>query len=203
MLGVLVFATFGLAAARTSIRQLDFKNFSYPWSGPPGWRDRLEWQDGSDRKNVRLVNGRWRLDTEGGEEAAMFSGLMLEAVEFADVTDSGKEDAVVVLRFDTGGTQYSHYVYLYSFAAGKPTLLAFFHSGDRAYSGLYRVYGEGGKLVVELYDPERRSGDCCSSGFVRTRYRWHNGKFEVFGSHEFGTTEAPSRVPVTVFGTHI
>jgi predicted dehydrogenase len=200
---MLIFVTFGVAAVRTSIRQVDFKNFSYPWSGPSGWPDHLEWQRGSERQDVQLVKGRWRLDRGRGKDDPRFSGLTLETVEFADVTDDGKEDAIVVLRFDTGGTQYSHYVYLYSFGAGKPKLLAYFHSGDRAYSGLYRVYGEGGKLVVELFDPEKRSGDCCSSGFVRTRYRWHNGRFEAFGGREFGTPTARSRLPVTLFGTHM
>ena len=149
------------------------------------------------------MDGRWRLDAEDGEDQSLFSGLTLEAVEFADVTDDGKEEALVILRFDTGGTAYSHYVYIYSLAAGKPRLLAYFHSGDRAYSGLYRVYGEGGKLVVELFDPEKRTGDCCSTGFVRTRYRWRDGRFEALGAHEFGTPKAPSRLPVTVFGTHM
>ena len=202
-LGVLILIACEMAVAETSVRQVDFKNFDYPWSGPPGWSNRLEWQETSERRHVRLVHGRWREDTEHEESGPRFSGLTLETVDFADVTGDGNEDAIVVLRFDTGGTQYSHYVYIYSFAAGKPKLLAYFHSGDRAYAGLYRVYGEHGQLVVELFDPEKRSGDCCSSAFVRTRYRWHNGSFEAFGEHELGTPKAPSRLPVTVFGTHM
>jgi len=108
----------------------------------------------------------------------------------------------VVLRYDTGGTQYSHYVYLYSLKAGKPKLPAYFHTGDRAASGLYRVYGKNGNLVVELFDPNKRSGDCCSTGFVRTSYRWHEREFDAVGAQAFGTVRERSRVPVTVFGTH-
>lgn len=39
--------------------------------------------------------------------------------------------------------------------------------------------------------PEKRSGDCCSSGFVRTRYKWHNGRFAVFGPSEPVALEEP------------
>ena len=111
----------------------------------------------------------------------------MQSVEFADVTGESKEDAIVVLEYLTGGTQKTHYVYIYSFDDGTPKLLAYFHSGSRAYYGLRKVYGENGKLVVELFDPEKSSGDCCSSGFVRTRYKWHNGRFEAFGARESET----------------
>jgi hypothetical protein len=150
------------------------------------------------------VKGQWQDVRDDADDAdnKPFSGLTFEGVEFADVTGDGLTDAIVALRFDTGGTQYSDYVYIYSLVAGRPKLLAYFHSGDRANSGLYRVYGQAGNLVVELFDPEKESGDCCSSGFIRTRYRWKNGRFEKFGAREFGTPRAPSRLPVTVFGTH-
>jgi hypothetical protein len=148
------------------------------------------------------VKGRRRLHTEDEESSAPFSGLTLEEVRFDDVTGEGLTDAIVVLRFDTGGTQYSHYVYIYALAAGKPKLLAWFHSGDRAASGLYRVYGQDGKLVIELFDPGKREGDCCPSGFIRTRYRWHDGSFSPAGLPESGAASSPSRLRVNVFGLH-
>jgi hypothetical protein len=83
-----------------------------------------------------------------------------------------------------------------------PKLLAYFHAGDRAYLGLYRVYAQNKELDVELYDPNKRTGDCCSSGFIRTRYRWNAGKFEPVGKKEFGTSETPSRLAVSPFGIH-
>jgi hypothetical protein len=33
-------------------------------------------------------------------------------------------------------------------------------------------------LVVELLDSEKQTGDCCSSGFIRNRYRWNKGRFQ-------------------------
>ncbi|HJX84178.1 MAG TPA: hypothetical protein VJ723_07535 [Candidatus Angelobacter sp.] len=146
-----------------------------------------------------MSDGRWSEDEAAGRP---FSGLTFEQVQFGDVTGDGREEAIVVLRFDSGGTQYSHYVFIYSLEAGQPRLLGYFHSGDRAYHGLYKVYAKAGKLVVELFDPEKRQGDCCSSRFIRTRYRWRNGTFIRSSADEFGTPTAPSRIPVSIFGNH-
>jgi len=197
---VIVFcASFELAAAQDNIREVDFKNFSYPISGPLLGHSELKWlgdpKDGySKRKPIHLVNGEdlkkessFEMD---GREYAQYSGFSLQSVEFADLTADGKEDAIVVLLYQTGGTQNTHYVYIYSFIAGKPSLLAYCHTRGRADFGLYKVYGERGKMVFELLDPEKNSGDCCSSGFVRLRYRWHDGRFEGFGAHEHGTFNA-------------
>jgi len=203
-LGVLIYVSCGIAPAQANLRQIDFKNFSYPWSEYSDWPDRLEWLDTTQQSHIQLVQGRWSMPEAAPDEDhhAPFSGLTLERVQFADVTGDGHMDAIVVLRFDTGGTQYSHYVCLYSLVAGKPKLLAFFHSGDRAFSGLYCVYGQAGRLVVELFDPDKRLGDCCSEAFIRTRYQWRDGKFQAVGPQESGTPKSPSRLPVTVFGTH-
>jgi len=175
MLGVIIFVSVGLSAQ--TIRQVDFKNFSYPMSGPRLGHDRLKWLDPSKPGHIRLVNG---------SDDAESPNFTFESVKFADVTGDGKEDAIVVLTFHSGGTQTSDYVYIYSLADGKPKLLAYCYTGDRAYSGLYEVYGEHGTLVVELQDPRKRSADCCSSGFVRTRYSWNGQRFDAVGAREFG-----------------
>jgi len=58
------------------------------------------------------VDGKWR---EPDSDSDMpFNGLTLESVTLADVTADGINEAIVILRYDTGGTQYSHYVYIYS-----------------------------------------------------------------------------------------
>jgi len=207
LVSLLFVASAGILANSQSLRHIDFRNFEYPWNGPPGWSDHLEWLNVSEPNRVQLVDGRWQFtsdsDSDGkGSAQALFSGLTLESVQFGDVTGDALDEAIVVLRFDTGGTQYAHYIYIYSSEAGNPKLKGYFHSGDRAASGLYKVYPKAGKLVVELFDPEKRSGDCCSSGFVRTRYRWHNRTFERVGPDEFRTAKAVSRVPVSIFGNH-
>jgi hypothetical protein len=194
-LGVLLCLCSGLADAQNNIRQVDFKNFTYPLSGSLLGHDRLQWLDmptgvNSKRNSIHLVKGeeltKSSIIVMDGREYTQREGFTLESVGFADVTGDGEEDAIVALHYRTGGTQQTDYVYIYSLAAGKPKVLAYFHSGDRGSSGLYKVYGENGALVVELLDPEKKSGDCCSAGFVRTRYKWRNGRFEAFGSREYG-----------------
>jgi hypothetical protein len=172
----MLFVLARLAAAQ-DIRHVDFKNFTYPMSGPRLGHDRLKWLDTSRPGHVRLVNG------ADNAESPTFT---FESVKFADVTGDGKEDAIVVLTFHSGGTQTSDYVYIYSFADGKPKLLAYCYTGNRSDSGLYKVYGKHGMLVVELLDPNKRSAECCSSGFVRTRYRWNGQGFEAIGARAFG-----------------
>lgn len=130
VLAVLILISFGSAGsarADQGMRHVDFKNFTYPLSGSTLGYNRLEWLDVWAARHIRLASGK---------QAQRSSGFTLESVSFADVTGEGKDNAMVVLRYDTGGTQQTNYVYIYTFAAGKPKLLAYFHSGDRAYSGL-------------------------------------------------------------------
>ena len=179
--GLAIFGVLGAAGTPRTIREVDFKNFSYaiPVTGPTLGHDRLVWLSPYTVRHVKLVNGK------------STTGFSFQSEQFGDVLGNHREEAVVVLRFDTGGVQNTNYVYIYSFVAERPKLLAYFHTGDRAFSGLYRVYGENGLLVVDLFDPDRRSGDCCSSGYVRTGYRWLGGRFQPFGPRENGTVEHP------------
>jgi hypothetical protein len=127
---LLLLLSSGLVNTQESIRQVDFKNFTYPLSGPTLGHDSLKWLDLSTVKHIRLVNGK------GGSGS---QGFTLGSVTFADVTGNGQEDALVAIHLDTGGTQQTDYVYIYSFVVGRPNLLAYFHSGDRGGSGLYKV----------------------------------------------------------------
>ncbi len=196
LIGISIFISCGLSASQSAIRQVDFKNFTYPLSGALLGHSRLQWLSTDvrpQRKPIHLVNG-----TDLGKSSSVvvdgrgyvqWEGFTLQSVSFADLAGDGQEDAIVVLHYRTGGTQETDYVYIYSFVLGKPKLLAYFHAGDRAYAGLYKVIGDRGELVVELFDPEKRSGDCCSSGIVRTRYRWEQGRFKAVGAAERETLE--------------
>jgi hypothetical protein len=186
--------------AQDSIRQVDFKNFIYPLSGPLLGHTELKWlsvpNDGGSRtRTFHLKDGKaFTKDLslrQNGREYAQYEGFALQSVTYADVTGDGKEDAIVVLQYLSGGTQNTHYVYIYSLVARKPKLLAFCHTGDHAYRGLYKVYGEHGNLVFELLEPGKSEGDCCSSGFVRTRYRWDGSQFQAAGRPEFGAVKEP------------
>jgi hypothetical protein len=174
ILGMLICIYTGFVSAQSNIRQVDFKNFTYPLSGPLLGHRAMSWLGDpkgkySKRSPVHLLHGK---------DA---SGFTFESVRYADVIGDGKEDAIVVLTYHTGGTQTTNYVYIYSLQSRKPKLLDFCFTGDRADSGLYKVYGENGKLIFDRFDPELSSGDCCSSGFVETQYRWDGVRFVRVG----------------------
>ncbi len=175
------------------IRSVDFKNFSYPWVAPDGWPDHLQWMSIRLQHHVRLLSGKWNDAGEG-------DGLTLEGVQYAKLSSNKSEDAVVVLRYDTGGTQYHYWVYIYGDSGGQPKLLGFFHAGDRAAHGLYRVFAKDQVLNVELFDPKYEEGDCCSSGFLNYQFRWNGQGFEAVGNPVPGSTDSTSRRPVSIFG---
>jgi hypothetical protein len=180
----MILASSVLVHAQKTIRQLDFKNFSYPLSGHMLSHARLQWLDAAPGESIkvptfRLVNGK------------DVSGFGLQSVTYADVTGDGKEDAVVVVRYDSGSTQNTHYVYIYSMADGHPKLLAYCHTGGGTNLGLHKAYGEQGQLVIEMIDRQNIPGDCCTSGFLRMRYKWRDGGFQISGTPEHGTFKHP------------
>jgi hypothetical protein len=61
-----------------------------------------------------------------GKEYNQYAGFTLESVSYADLTGDGKDEAIVVLKYATGGTQTTNYVYVYTLEQG-PKLLAYCH----------------------------------------------------------------------------
>jgi hypothetical protein len=191
-------------APTLGIRSVDFKNFSYPWEAPNQSPDHLQWMSLGLKNHVQLANGKWE-DREEQDLGAngTFTGLTLEGVKYVRLSSQNEEEALVVLRYDTGGTQYHYWVYVFGFSDGAPKLMGFFHAGDRAAHGLSTVIAEKGKLVVDLYDPDKQEGDCCSSGVVRYVFRWRGKGFEAVGHPTKRGAEDSSRRPVTIFGLPI
>lgn len=180
------------------IRTIDFKNFSFPWTPPSDWPDHLQWMSLKLKPHVELVNGRW--DERNKARGEQFSGLTLEGVQFAKLSDEEREDAIVVLRYDSGGTQYHYWVYIYTDLKGTPKLLGILHTGDRAYHGLYQIFEKDRTLNVRLFDPKFREGDCYSSGYLTYQFRWNGKGFEATGTPLSGRVNSTSRRPVSVFG---
>ncbi len=184
------------ALGQDNIRNIDFANFDYPWVDPLG------------ALRVRVTNGQWRepdiellTDDNDATFVPPFAGLTLEEIVYADLTGDFRHEAIVVLRYDTGGTAYNYYLYIYTEGENGPQLIDSIGTGERAYGGLYRVYAERNRMVVEVYDGDKQVGACCSSGLIRTRYRWNGKKFVAVGKSERGTPKTVSRRRVNPFGT--
>jgi hypothetical protein len=163
-------------AAGASIRETDFRNFRYEYRGT-AWT---------------LVDG---TQPDAGEEELRYE---FDEVSFGDVTGDGRDEALVTITAETGGTMHPHWVFVYGAGARRPELLWAFASGDRAAGGLKSVYAEGGMLVVELlgkgkvpHDPatygaedDTAMGACCPSTFTRARYVWNGRAFVPRGEPE-------------------
>ncbi len=161
-----------------NLRTVDFKNFSYPWIHPKGWPDHLQWMSLRLKQHIELVNGKWdERDDSDRADGTQFSGLTLEEVQFVRLSRGQSEDAIVVLRYDSGGTQYHYWVYIYGNSDGTPKLLGFFHAGDRAQYGLYEIFEKDKLLNVRLFDPKYQEGDCCSNGYLNYQFQWNGEGF--------------------------
>lgn len=163
-------------SAGASIRATDFRNFRYVF-GEASWT---------------LVNG---TQPDAGEEELRYE---FDDVSYGDVTGDGRDEALVTITAETGGTMRPHWVFVYGAGARGPELLWAFESGDRAAGGLKSVSAEGGMLIVDLLgknmipsDPttfgahdDTAQGACCPSMFTRTRYAWNGRAFVLRGPPE-------------------
>jgi hypothetical protein len=157
-----------------------FANFTYP--SRPLFQGRTD--DG--KKSFTLKNGIFEpgLNERGYIERL---GAYLESVKFGDVTGDGHKEAIVAVGnlCDCSGVWFG--IYIYKLAGRKPTrLLWAFTTGDRAVGGLRQVYGQRGRLIVELYGsgsgpnlpPKNYNGaQCCTNDYTQRRYRWNGSRF--------------------------
>jgi hypothetical protein len=170
--------------ART-IRDIDFKNFIYS-KLPTGKCSRMSRVGVRDGKYGSIKDFSPRLAPRGG-----CWQVTVGPVVYGDVTGDGREDAIVVLYAEMGGTESSNDVFIYTLRHDKPVLLWKFATGDRAEGGLIKTYAQNGNLIVELAGENRfiggklYGGDCTGACrppfFTRTKYQWTRGAFRRRG----------------------
>jgi len=196
----LSFAVFTTNAQEsTTIRHIDFNNFTYSWSDPLE-NVPLTWHWLTSPPDLRLkaVNGIHHFYLPGQANYAREHSPLVSAdsVNYGDLDGDGVEEAVVALNYSTGGTANWDYLYVYKLEGGQPKLVARMQTGSRGYGGLVRAFVRNQLLIVDFADPERRVGDCCSEGYVRVHYRWQGGLFIEEGTQErgdLGLREGPPR----------
>jgi hypothetical protein len=169
----------GSVATGTSIHEVDFKNFSYPFiqhryvSLP----DHLRWMPRVGAKLTSLRDGRHTFLCDG-EPCGL---LTLDHIDFDHVNGLPGNVALVLIGFHTGGTAQWQYLYVIALRSGKPRAVAWLEAGSRGYMGLRRLQVDRGDLVMIANDPGKRRGDCCSTGTLTYRYRWASGHFRQIG----------------------
>jgi hypothetical protein len=154
-----------IAPKVSSIREVDFSNFSY-LSVNPGFI--------SSHPAFTLAAGK---NTKRDQDE---SGIMLGPVQYGNVTGDRSEQAIVVLSVRGGGSGTWNFVYIYGMREDLIVLLACFETGDRADRGLRRIATEPGTLILDLNELGT-GGLCCPAAFTRTRYKWSAGRFVQIG----------------------
>lgn len=170
-----------LRAAQPTIRNVDLRNFSYPFIEKDAVPDALRWMPAAGQKTIALKEGRLAFPSEDCDSPSGCPLLTLDTVEYGRLTGLPQENALVVMTYHTGGTANWQYVYVVGLRSGKPQVIAWLETGSRAYEGLRKTSIDRGDLVIIVNDPEKREGDCCSSGTISTRYRWHRDTFHQIG----------------------
>ncbi len=175
--------------ARQSIRDVDWRNFSYPLEvgGVPA---EVHWLSAVRRTDAAtLIDGKYVVPD--GSDDVRSRLVTFDSVNYGALTGINSTVAVVVLTYHSGGTATWQYVYLFATQSSNPQLLAWLRTGSRADQGLREVSTSDGDLILVVNDPDRRRGDCCSTGTITTRYQWVRDSFSVVGKPVY-KTDPPS-----------
>ena len=190
------------ASGQDSIRCIDFKNFSFAWdenlSASAAVPSLYQWISPLPHSHIRTENGLHRFyeylaDPQDALEREHAPVLSVDSAVYGDLDGGGTEQAAVHLNYGTGGTQNWDFLYIFKRTSNRTQLIAVLESGSRAYGGLVRSSIEKGLLVLDFADAERRTGDCCSEGFIRVRYRDRNGAFVEEGPRTRGDLQPLTR----------
>jgi hypothetical protein len=197
-------------ATTSPIGGFDFKNYTYEL--PRGWQN----PDGT--AEIRLVNGRIAPvetaiseDMPDDEKVEARSrrriGMSYVTAKYLDVDGDTADEAVVILKVETGGNAVPQLVYVFKWKNGDPELVWNFRTGDRADGGLKNILAENGEMVVELFGQDRFllgqvetskiTGDeeqlCCPTHFTRSRHKWNGTAFILQGKRLTFSIAAPHR----------
>lgn len=163
--------------AQSEVRRIDFKNFTYEIGD----------LSGANKMKVTVKNGEFLRDNE--DDKLYF---YVKSVEYGDVDGDGKEDAIVITVYNTGGTGNFSDGLIFTLKNGKPVVLTGFEGGDRAYGGLVSAKVTDGILIVERNSPGEHGGNCCPEFIETFRYKWNGKKLA-----QVGQTQSRELYPAT------
>lgn len=146
----------------TSIREIDFQNFTFPWTKTFGGKG----------KSFTLKNGIAKLTDE--------RELSFESLSYVDVADDYDEQALVVVKIDDGNATYEM-LYVFAVENGKPKFLESFEFGDGFNIHFGTAFAAHGELIIETYQQTAKDAECCPSVIDISYYKWHKDKFVLQG----------------------
>lgn len=203
-----------------AIGTFDFKNYTYElprgWQNPDGTAE-IKLTNGHIAPVETDVNDKMDEDQKADAKTRRRIGLSYVTTKYLDVTGDAEDDAVVVLKIETGGSAVPQVAYVFTWKAGKPELIWPFRTGDRADGGLKDIHVENGEMIIELYGQDRFllgqmetgkiTGDveqlCCPTHFSRTAYKWNGNNFLMSKKRLTFTIADPDAPPVENLGDKV
>jgi len=194
----------------------DFKNFTYPL--PRGWQhqdgDEITLEGGKLEPHFKDIDEEMSPEEKAARRAERRIGMSYVTTKYLDVDGDTDDEALVILKIETGGGAIPQLVYVFEWKDDKPELLWNFRTGDRADGGLKDLRAENGELVVELYGQDRFllgqtetgkiTGDeeqlCCPTFFTRSFYKWNGKNFLMQRKRLTYQTSNPTASPVENLG---
>ncbi|HYJ87382.1 MAG TPA: hypothetical protein VEW46_15075 [Pyrinomonadaceae bacterium] len=151
---------------RSGIRQVNFRNFTYPWY-PKSLTPPLR------RREITLHNGNFEIGLEARQGITPIT-VDLEHVLYADLTQDGEEDALVYLAGSVPTNSFLANLLVYTIDNGILKVLWQHETGDRGNGGLRAFKVADSALIVEEYDPKVNPEQslCCPKNFSRSSFRW-------------------------------
>jgi len=152
-----------------AIRNVDFKNFSYPW-----YPSHLSAPNSS--RTVTLRNGKFE-ELPNPDKGTKYLLLEVEDVSYAKLVPSSEEQAIVYLRGISVTNRFVGCIFVYEVQGSTLNLLWFHETGDRADGGLKGMEVQDREIVVEQYTLDGAAGLCCPKKFVRRYFKWDGREF--------------------------
>jgi hypothetical protein len=116
----------------------DFRNFTFPL--PRGWQhqdgDEIVLTGGKLEPKFKDIHEEMSPEEKAAARAERRIGMSYVTAKYLDADNDSQDEAVVVLKVETGGNAVPQLVYIYAWKDGKPELLWNFRTGDRADGGL-------------------------------------------------------------------
>lgn len=155
------------AQAQNDIHKVDFKNFTYEIG-----------VEGEDKIKATVKNGEYMRQTKDRDDDLYFE---VSGVEYGDLTGDGRDEAVVRILYNTGGSGNFTSGLVYTLKNGKPVVLAELEVGDRGFGGIVSAKVVGNLLVVERNDAGENGAACCPEFIVTTRYKLNGSELAEVG----------------------
>jgi hypothetical protein len=145
------------AQERGGIRKVDFRNFTFE----------------SAEKKFVLRDGSYK---EG--DAASWDSYSINSVRYSDFDRDGREDAFVVIDFESSGTlDNAKDYFVFAYTRGRPRMI--FHEW-REKPQSFQVQGRQIIIAAPFW---KDGGLCCPAGLETSIYRWRTGRFVRASRH--------------------